>query len=43
MYRCWKCKKDIKELDPSFVHCPFCACRVLYKMRPPVAREILAE
>ncbi len=43
MYICWKCKKEIKELDPSFVRCPYCACRVLYTQRQPVAREVASE
>ncbi|MEM3031071.1 MAG: DNA-directed RNA polymerase subunit P [Candidatus Micrarchaeia archaeon] len=43
MYRCWKCKKEVKELDPNFVRCPYCACRVLFKTRPPIAKEVKTD
>ena len=40
MYRCGKCKKEIKTLDAKFVRCPYCGWRILYKGRQPVAREL---
>ena len=43
MYICWRCKKDVKKLDQAFIRCPYCACRVLFKARQPIAREIKAQ
>ncbi|MFH0817138.1 MAG: DNA-directed RNA polymerase subunit P [Candidatus Micrarchaeota archaeon] len=43
MYHCWKCRKEVKELDPVFVRCPYCGCRVLFKQRQPIARDVKAE
>ena len=40
MYKCRKCKKDVKQLDTKFVRCPYCGSRVLYKMRQPIAKDI---
>ncbi|MBI4399615.1 DNA-directed RNA polymerase subunit P [Candidatus Micrarchaeota archaeon] len=43
MYVCFKCEKHIKELDESFVRCPHCGCRTLFKERPNVTKELKAE
>jgi DNA-directed RNA polymerase subunit RPC12/RpoP len=43
MYTCWKCKKSVKDLDESFVRCPYCGCRVLFKERQPIAKEVKAD
>lgn len=43
MYRCLKCKKSIKQLDEVFVRCPYCGCRVLFKERPPVAKDVKTD
>ena len=43
MYTCWKCKKSIKDLDESFVRCPYCGCRALFKEREPIAKEVKTE
>ena len=43
MYICWKCKKEIKELDSKFVRCPYCGCRVLFKKRQSVAKEVSSD
>ena len=43
MYRCAKCKKDVKTLDTKFTRCPHCGNRVLFKDREPVAREVSTD
>jgi DNA-directed RNA polymerase subunit RPC12/RpoP len=43
MYRCSKCRQSIKELDEIFVRCPYCGNRVLFKERPPVAKEVSSD
>lgn len=40
MYACPKCKKRIESLDTKGIRFPYCAHRVLYKVREPVAREV---
>ena len=40
MYVCPKCKKKIEHVETKSVRCPYCANRVLYKAREPVAREV---
>ena len=39
-YICPKSKKEIKELDPEYTRCPTSGWRVLYKSRPPIAKEL---
>jgi len=43
MYKCSKCRKSIKQLDEIFVRCPYCGNRVLFKERPPVARDVSSD
>jgi DNA-directed RNA polymerase subunit RPC12/RpoP len=43
MYKCWKCKKTIKSLDEAFIRCPYCGSRILFKERPPIAKDVKAE
>jgi DNA-directed RNA polymerase subunit RPC12/RpoP len=43
MYKCGKCKKIIKSLDEKFVRCPECGYRILFKERPPVAKEVSTD
>jgi len=43
MYVCWKCKESLKELDPSFIRCPKCGSRVLFKERQPITRDIRTD
>jgi len=43
MYVCWKCNKDVKKLETKFVCCPYCGCRVLFKKREPVAKEVSTD
>lgn len=43
MYVCMKCRKKITKLATKFVRCPYCGCRVLYKERAPVAKEISTD
>ncbi len=40
MYRCGKCKKEIKSVDTKFTRCPHCGWRILYKGRLPIAKEV---
>lgn len=42
-YVCWKCKENIKELDTSFIRCPKCGSRVLFKERQQITREVKTD
>jgi DNA-directed RNA polymerase subunit RPC12/RpoP len=35
-----KCGKKMAQLATKFVRCPYCGCRVLFKERAPVAKEL---
>ncbi|MCX6770102.1 MAG: DNA-directed RNA polymerase subunit P [Candidatus Micrarchaeota archaeon] len=43
MYACPKCKKRIENLEAKTTRCPYCANRVIYKIREPVAREVSTD
>ncbi|RLG20193.1 DNA-directed RNA polymerase subunit P [Candidatus Micrarchaeota archaeon] len=43
MYTCWKCEEEIPELDPSFIRCPKCGSRILFKKRQPITRDIKTD
>ena len=43
MYVCAKCKQVVKAFDSKYVRCPHCGNRVLFKERPPVAKEVSTE
>lgn len=43
MYVCFECKKDIEKIDTKFVRCPYCGCRILFKKRPPIVKEISTD
>jgi len=45
MYKCLGCGRMVKiELaTASKIICPSCGYRILEKMRPPVAKKIMAE
>lgn len=40
MYKCAKCKKEIKALEAKFTRCPSCGWRVVFKARQPIAKEV---
>jgi len=42
MYTCANCGKEIEKID-SFVRCPYCAWRILYKPSLPIARNIKTD
>ncbi len=45
-YKCGRCGKTFEaeelKLIPSIM-CPYCGYRVIYKVRPPVAKKVKAE
>ncbi|MDD5148404.1 MAG: DNA-directed RNA polymerase subunit P [Candidatus ainarchaeum sp.] len=43
MYRCGKCGETFNKLPEGLVRCPACAYKVLYKVRPAVAKTIKAR
>ncbi|MCX8200416.1 MAG: DNA-directed RNA polymerase subunit P [Candidatus Micrarchaeota archaeon] len=43
MYKCVNCNNLIEKMDPSYVRCPFCASRIVFKARPPVAKEVKTD
>ncbi len=43
MYVCFDCGKNIENIDPNFVRCPFCGCRILFKKRLPIAKEVKTD
>jgi len=43
MYVCGKCKKEIKSLDDKYIRCPECGHRILFKKRPPTAKEVSTD
>lgn len=43
MYRCTKCKKEVKAPDPKFTRCPHCGWRVLNKARQPIAKDVSTD
>ncbi|MEM3400136.1 MAG: DNA-directed RNA polymerase subunit P [Candidatus Micrarchaeia archaeon] len=40
---CWKCRERIERLDSDYVHCPHCGCRVLFKERQPIAKDVKTD
>ena len=43
MYVCYDCGKEIEKIESAFVRCPFCACRILFKKRLPIAKEVSTD
>jgi len=40
MYRCVRCGKEFEELPKDQVRCPYCAYRVVIKVRSNVTKRI---
>jgi DNA-directed RNA polymerase subunit RPC12/RpoP len=43
MYRCIVCSNFIEKMDPSYVRCPYCASRIVFKARPPISKEVSTD
>ncbi len=43
MYRCYMCKKIIEKIEENRIICPYCGCRILEKVRPPIAKILKAR
>ena len=43
MYTCVSCGFHIDKMDPNYVRCPQCASRIVFKARPPVAKEVSTD
>ncbi|MEM2463572.1 MAG: DNA-directed RNA polymerase subunit P [Candidatus Bathyarchaeia archaeon] len=44
-YKCLKCGAEIKGEELIFrnqIKCPYCKCRVLCKIRPPIVKRVKA-
>jgi len=40
MWKCFNCKKEIKEIN--VVKCPYCGYRIFKKERPPIVKKVKA-
>ncbi|HII53686.1 DNA-directed RNA polymerase subunit P [Candidatus Micrarchaeota archaeon CG08_land_8_20_14_0_20_49_17] len=43
MYICMQCNNEMKSLEEKFVRCSYCGCRILFKKRPPLAKEVSTD
>ncbi|MCD6247493.1 MAG: DNA-directed RNA polymerase subunit P [Candidatus Diapherotrites archaeon] len=43
MYKCARCGREFDNMPKGQVRCPFCAYRIVLKVRPPVTKKIKAR
>jgi len=44
VYRCFQCGREVKpEHIKRKVRCPYCGCRILYKVRPNKVKVVKAR
>jgi len=43
MYKCGNCGELLKTLPQGIIRCPVCAYKVLYKVREPITKELIAR
>ena len=42
-YKCSNCGELVSELTEGLIRCPKCASKVLYKVRDPIAKDVIAR
>ncbi|MFH1239679.1 MAG: DNA-directed RNA polymerase subunit P [Candidatus Diapherotrites archaeon] len=43
MYRCSNCGEKCDTLSEGIIRCPKCASKVLYKIRDPIVKDVIAR
>ena len=42
MLKCMHCKKEFDETNLTFIRCPNCDNKILFKITPPIAHRVKA-